>query len=157
MSHQYSFTWSHTDDTWTHPLTLQTWLTFVLVWLLVTFYAKVAGCMTFNHLVLHLLGLEAHISTNCVMHRSMTVTLTDKLDSSCNDSITIWEKKQLPCTFAMSLGSWLINISFYICSMFLHLLWLLSWGSWCPIQSISYHMGILSLLKYHNSPLRFVF
>lgn len=67
MSHQYSFSWSHTDDTWTHPLTLQTWLTFVLVWLLVTFYAKVAGCMTFNHLVLHLLGLEAHISTNFVL------------------------------------------------------------------------------------------
>ena len=82
--------------------------------------------MTLNHLALHLLGIGAHISTNHVMHVSTMVTFseTDKLDPSCNDNITIWERKRLPCMFAIT--TWLVNISFYICSMFLHSLWLLS-------------------------------
>ena len=72
--------------------------------------------MTIPYLALHILGFCICISTDCVTHVSTPTAFPESPFDQLATSIAIWERKHLPCTFAIA--TWLLNLSFYIRSMF---------------------------------------
>ena len=111
--------------------------------LLVAFYSHA------NYVILHQLfsySAFAFTSGHIVLHMSVSQPCFQSLGLDIFTSVTIWERGWLPCNIVIS--AWLVDIAFYIHSMFVLILPVFFFKLILGHCIIRYDMGIVFSIQY---------